>query len=193
VERRVSALAGVFVGGASRRMRGAPKGLLRGPDGVTLVERWRGLLVEIGVDVVLVGQGAAYAGLGIEALADEPAGIGPLGGLVALLQRAGDRPALAFACDMPFVSRALVARLLAAPDDAAIVAPRRDGRWEPLCARYDPRRVLPVAVTRAASDDHSLQRLLSDAGAVELPLEPGEDGELTDWDTAEDVARPPRS
>jgi len=183
----VRAVAGVFVGGQGVRMGGLPKGLLRGPDGATLVERWRAMLAELGVEVVLVGEADAYAGLGLAMLKDEPAGLGPLGGLVALLRHAGALPALAFACDMPFVSRALVARLLAAPADAPIVAPRRDARWEPLCARYDPARVLPLALARAASAHHSLQPLLDAAGAAALPLLPDEGAQLRDWDTPADV------
>jgi molybdopterin-guanine dinucleotide biosynthesis protein A len=187
VERRVTAVAGVFVGGPGVRMGGRPKGLLRGPDGSTLVERWRAMLAELGVPLVLVGEAEAYEGLGLPMLRDEPPGVGPLGGLVALLRHAGEGPALAFACDMPFVSRALVERLLAAPSDAPIVAPRRDARWEPLCARYDAARVLPLAVARAASPHHSLKRLLDDAGAAALPLLPHEDAELRDWDSPGDV------
>jgi molybdopterin-guanine dinucleotide biosynthesis protein A len=137
--------------------------------------------------VVLVGEAAAYEDLGLPTLKDEPPGVGPLGGLVALLRHAGTVPALAFACDMPFVSRALVERLLAAPPDAPVVAPRRDARWEPFCARYDSARVLPLAVALAASTHHSLQRLLDDAGAAALSLLPHEDAELRDWDTPADV------
>lgn len=181
------AVAGVFVGGRGARMGGLPKGLLRGPDGAPLVERWRAMLAELGVPVVLVGESGAYAHLGLPALTDEPPGVGPLGGLVALLRHAGTVPALAFACDMPFVSRALVERLLAASPDAPVVAPRREARWEPLCARYDPTRVLPLAVARTASTRHSLQGLLDEAGAAALPLLPHEDAELRDWDSPTDV------
>jgi molybdopterin-guanine dinucleotide biosynthesis protein A len=187
----VIAVVGVFVGGLAVRMGGQPKGLLRGPEGRTLVDRWTALLAALDVPVVLVGDARAYAGTGLPALKDEPPGIGPLGGLVALLrhaQEAGARSALAFACDMPFVSRALVDRLLAASPDAPVLAPRRDARWEPLCARYHPGRVLPRAVTLAASSRHSLQRLLDQASAVELPLLAHEAGELRDWDTPADVA-----
>jgi molybdopterin-guanine dinucleotide biosynthesis protein A len=183
----VTAVAGVFVGGRGVRMGGLPKGLLRGPGGSTLVERWHAMLAELGVPVVLVGEADAYARLGLPVLKDEPPGIGPLGGLVALLRHAGSVPALAFACDMPFVSRALVERLLAAPPDAPIVAPRRDARWEPLCARYDPVRVLPLALARATSSHHSLQSLLDEARAAALPLLPHEDAELRDWDSPTDV------
>ena len=183
----MNAVAGVFVGGPGTRMGGRPKGLMRGPEGKTLVERWCTLLGELGVPVVLVGEASAYEVLGLQALDDDPPGVGPLGGLIALLKHAGTRPALALACDMPFVSRALVERLIVAPGDAAVVAPRREERWEPLCARYDPARVLPLAVARATSPHHSLQRLLDQAGAVELPLVPHEDGELRDWDSPGDL------
>jgi molybdopterin-guanine dinucleotide biosynthesis protein A len=180
-------IAGIFVGGAARRMGGAPKGLLEAPDGGTLISRWRSVLLVAGVgDVVLVGRSAAYADVDLEVLDDAPRGIGPLGGLVTLLGRAGARPTLALACDMPFVSPELVTRLLAAPA-AAVVAPRRAGRWEPLCARYDPVRVLPLAETRAASGEHSLQRLLDAAGAAELAPEASDAHELLDWDAPEDM------
>ena len=192
-------IAGVFVGGRGMRMAGAgaaggtggvAKGLLTAPGGGTLLDRWRAVLGASGVEVVLVGRHEAYASLGLEMVDDDPAGIGPLGGLVALLKRAGGGHALAFACDMPFVSEALVGRLLGAPT-AAIVAPRRDGRWEPLCARYDAARVLPPALRRIAAKEHSLQRLLDEAGATALPIEPNDAHELHDWDAPGDVRSGP--
>jgi molybdopterin-guanine dinucleotide biosynthesis protein A len=178
-------------------MGGAAKGLLEAPGGGTLLDRWVALLRGAAADVVLVGEHPAYAGhaAGLEVLADDPAGIGPMGGLVALLARgveglgAGASDArgrvLAVACDMPFVSMDLVTRLVAAPD-APIVAPRRDGRWEPLFARYDATCVLPAARRRVASGALALQGLLNEAGAVALPLEPRELAELDDWDTPGD-------
>jgi molybdopterin-guanine dinucleotide biosynthesis protein A len=180
------AVAGVFVGGMARRMGGRPKGLLAAPDGRPIVERWTAILRGLGLEVVLVGDGRAYASLGLPGVDDEPPGIGPLGGLVALLRHASPRRALALACDMPFVSPSLVERLLVAPD-APVVAPRREGRWEPLCARYDSARVLPLAKAAAASPTHSLQRVLDAAGAIELSLTAEEAHELRDWDTPEDV------
>jgi molybdenum cofactor guanylyltransferase len=188
--RPVIAIAGIFVGGRATRMGGRPKGRMQGPDGQTLVERWAAMMSELAVPVVLVGGGDAYASLGLPSLEDDPPGIGPLGGLVALLKRAtrvDARSALALACDMPFVSRALIERLLAAPHGAAVIAPRRDARWEPLCARYDPARALPMAEAIAESPRHSLQTLLDRAGAAELPLLAHEMGELRDWDSPGDV------
>jgi molybdopterin-guanine dinucleotide biosynthesis protein A len=180
-------MAGIFVGGAGQRMGGRAKGLMTAPGGGNLVDRWRSLLGAAGIDrVVLVGRHAAYASVDLETLADDPAGIGPIGGLAALLACAGAGQALALACDMPFVSRALVERLIAWPD-APVVAPRRGGLWEPLCARYDAARVLPRIRRAVAAGRHSLQPLLHEAGAFELPLDPGEEAQLRDWDSPADL------
>jgi molybdopterin-guanine dinucleotide biosynthesis protein A len=182
-----TAVAGIFVGGAGARMGGRAKGLLRVPDGRTIVERWCAVLEASGIrDIVLVGTRGAYAGIALETIDDEPGGIGPLGGLIALLRRAGDGLALALACDMPFVSESLVRRLVAA-GEAPVVAPRRDNRWEPLFAQYDAQRVLPVARRLAGEGAHSLQRLLEEVRAVELPMRTDEMNELRDWDTPEDM------
>jgi molybdopterin-guanine dinucleotide biosynthesis protein A len=183
-------VAGVFVGGQSSRMGGQPKGLLPAPEGGTLVERCCRVLAGAGIDdVVLVGAQAAYAPLGLPMLDDAPPGTGPLGGMLALLgYAAGARApfAIALACDMPFVSAGLIARLRdAAP--AAIVAPRRDGRWEPLCARYSW-GAAALGERRVASGDYSLQRWLDQGQAIELSLSPEEAQELRDWDTPTDMA-----
>jgi molybdopterin-guanine dinucleotide biosynthesis protein A len=169
-------------------MGGAPKGLLEVAPGETIVERWRAMLGELAEEVVLVGSAASYASLGVAAIADDPAGIGPLGGVVALLEHAGERVAIAVACDMPYVSRALLQRLVsfrAAP----LVAPRRDGRWETMLARFDAPRVLPVARAHVARVHRSLQALFDASGAVELPIDARESEELRDWDTPEDTGR----
>jgi molybdopterin-guanine dinucleotide biosynthesis protein A len=184
---QATTVAGIFIGGRALRMGGQPKGLMRGPQGVTLVERWRAMMSGLGIVVVLVGDAPAYAALGLPTLRDAPPGIGPLGGLVALLRHVGEGTALALACDMPFVSRGLIERLLEAPRHMPIVAPRRESRWEPLCARYDASHVLPLAIAQAAATHHSLQRLLDEGGAVELGLLEHEGDELHDWDSPEDV------
>jgi len=180
------AVAGILVGGAGMRMGGIAKGLMRTADGRTVIDRWCATLRELDVHVVLVGNRDEYAGLGIDLIGDRPPGIGPLGGVIGLLRHAQDAPVLALACDMPFVSASIMGRLIATPPGAPVVAPRRDGRWEPLCARYDPARVLSAAEALAASDDHSLQTLLRDVGAVELPLSSDELIQLRDWDTCDD-------
>lgn len=184
-------LVGIFVGGEGRRMGGLAKGLLETQSGESVVER----LVRIArealgdVDVVLVGRAEKYAALGLESLADEPAGIGPVGGLGALLSEGSRRGApyvLALACDMPFVSPELLAEL--ARTEGAAVAPVRDEKWEPLCARYEPSRAREALERVLASGRRSLWAVLDELGAeaLELRVAPAE---LEDWDEPGDLER----
>ena len=178
--------AGIFVGGRGTRMGGVAKGLLATESGETLVARWQRLFAALGIRTVLVGQHEAYGAIEAPTLDDDPPGIGPLGGLVALLTTAADGRAFAVACDMPFVSIELLEKLAAHPSRAPIVAPRRGEVWEPLFARYDASRVIATARARARRGEHSLQRLLDEAGAEPLPLTSVEADELRDWDRPED-------
>jgi molybdopterin-guanine dinucleotide biosynthesis protein A len=182
-------LVGIFVGGASTRFGGHPKGLLRGPSGATLVERLVAHCAALAIPCVLVGRRPEYAHLLAETLDDEPAGIGPLGGVIALLRRAGAGSCVAVGCDMPFVSRELLAALATVATAAPAVAVRRDDRWEPMFARYDAPRALPVALARAAAKQRSLQGLLDVLGAAELALPIDAHRQLDDWDTLEDMRR----
>ena len=186
-------IAGVFVGGASRRMGGKPKGLLEAPDGKAIAARTIALARAVASEVVLVGRHPAYDALGITAIddaapADARSGerFGPLAGLVALLEHAGARFAIALACDMPRITGTLLARLANA-DDAAIVSARTDDRWSPLFARYDPARVLDAARARLNARELSLQPLFDALGARALSLDDAETRALVDWDSPEDI------
>jgi molybdopterin-guanine dinucleotide biosynthesis protein A len=182
---------GLFVGGRSARMGGAPKGLLPAPDtGEALVARSLRLARALGLDVTLVGDATPYRALvgDVAPLDDEAPGSGPLGGLCALLAWAGERPVIALACDMPRVSLAHLGALRDHPSRDAVVAARRapDAPWEPLLARYDAARVLPAARARLARGERSLQGLLAAVGAADAGLDAGA---CDDWDTPEDVTR----
>jgi molybdopterin-guanine dinucleotide biosynthesis protein A len=190
-------VVGLFVGGKSSRMGGLPKGNLRHETGVRLVERLVTVVTEVlpSPHVVLVGQNAAYADLGLPSLSDAPGGIGPLGGLRALLEHAeehGFQSALVLACDLPYVTPELVRRLSTEEPEALALAPRESGLWHALSARYalSTRVVVDAAV---AAREHSLQRvfaLLGD-GARELAVADAELRALTDWDSPEDMASCP--
>lgn len=191
---RSSIVAGIFVGGQGRRMGGVAKGLLVAPGGETIIVRHARILEGLGIASVLVGAHAAYAACGLERIEDDPCASGPLGGLIALLEHARARPgeasAIAVACDMPYVSDRLLARLRDAPP-APIVSARRSDFWEPFFARYEPGPVIAVARARAASGMTALQGLLDACAARALDLTPEERDELRDWDTPVDMAGGP--
>jgi len=191
-----AALVGIFVGGQARRMGGVPKGLLRSPSGEPLVTRLAQLALETldAPRVVLVGGAGPYLALGLENLDDDPPGIGPLGGLVALLahaERADTRYAVALATDLPYLEAPLLERLVAHAPAAAAVAARPDGIWQPLCARYAPTEALSAARTCISRGNHALHAVLDALGprAAELVLSPQEIPQLRDWDTPDDVGR----
>jgi molybdenum cofactor guanylyltransferase len=189
-------LAGIFVGGLSRRMQGRPKGLLPSPDpGRSVIERLIGVVRELGaIEIVLVGDATPYALLGLSSVRDAPPGVGPIGGLTGLLEHArrnGQRNVLALACDLPYVRAALVERLVLADPRAAAVVPRADGVLQPLCARYDVDECLPVARAAVEAGERALFRVVERLGARAVVLELSGDAarSLRDWDTPEDVAR----
>lgn len=187
---------GILVGGQGSRLGGAAKGLLRLPDGTTLIER---LVAEVhaaapSAPVYLVGNRAEYAAqpLGTAQppihVADDPANVGPLGGLHALLQQPHDE-VLMLGCDLPYLSRGVITRLLAAPLATAVGA--RAGsplRWEPMLARYRVAPTLPVAKEQLKAGALGLFALLNRLNAAALDLTAAEATELRDWDTPDDVA-----
>lgn len=185
-------LCGIFVGGQARRMGGIAKGLLPAPEGgEPLVVRLAHIARKLGCEPVLVGEAARYrpALPELRVIADAPAEIGPLGGLSGLLQDARSGHVLALACDLPHLSSALVARLIACEPAAPVLSPRADnGLWEPLCARYDA-ALWPVLDAAIADGTRSFQRFLANVRVVELVLDQDERHQLGDWDTPEDVTR----
>lgn len=162
---------------------GRPKGLLRALAGdETLLERLIRLGGDVGLEPVLVGDSAPYAAVApqLERIDDDPAGVGPIGGLRGLLRRRS--VAVVVACDMPSVDAELLMRLKAS---TGVVAPRGE-RWEPLCARYEAALALPALEAALEAGEHSLQGLLDRVGASVLEVS-GE--KLVDWDEPGDVGR----
>lgn len=184
---------GIFVGGRSTRMGGSPKGRLPTSSGEPIVVRLVRVGREAGLDVVLVGDAAPYRELlpDVPALPDDPEGTGPLGGLSALVRSMPSGHAIAVACDMPFVTSAVLERLASHPSSATILAPRRslDGPFEPLLARYAIGTVRP-ALDRALADGlRSFQSFFSRVDVEPLAIDAELEAALVDWDSPDDVSR----
>jgi molybdopterin-guanine dinucleotide biosynthesis protein A len=169
------------------------KGNLPGPGGERLLER---LVAECakalpGTRPVLIGDAPAHADLGLRTLADAPSGVGPLGGLRALLlhaKEAGAWGAVALACDLPYLSAPLIGRLATESPEAFLLAPREGALWHTLVARYSV-LALPAVDATLAAGERALQRVAGRLGdhAHALSLTPKELDELRDWDTPDDV------
>lgn len=145
----------VLAGGRATRYDGKPKAL-EPVGGVTIAERAIGALRQVADRVVLVAnEPEAYRQLGLETRPDLQPGLGALGGIytaVAWAKEAGCRGALVTASDMPFLSAALLARLVDAAREDEIVVPESDSKrgLEPLCAFYGTgcRPAIEAAITR---------------------------------------------
>ena len=88
----------ILSGGMSRRM-GVPKAGLLLPDGRSMIETVRDMLLELCDEVVLLGGGFGLEGHRV--LEDTRDDAGPLAGIEALLQSGLDERYLVFPCDMP--------------------------------------------------------------------------------------------
>lgn len=183
---------GICVGGRALRMGGVQKALLLAPDsGETLVARLIRLGREAGHEVVLLG--AADLGPSADGALQLPdeADVGPLAALESLLRYAGERSALCLACDMPYVSAPLLARLGGAPlcSGEQVLAPRdpTSRKWDAMFARYQSASVAPVLARALADGERSFQQLFRRLSVKELHLDTHERAELRDWDTPQDV------
>ena len=189
-------LLAIFVGGHSRRM-GTPKGLLDAPGGrEPILEKLVRIGREASLDLALVGEAEAYAGLapGVPRVPDDPPGAGPLAGLHAALRHAvqdGRSHVVTVACDMPHVSIDALKRVVAHPSAAVVVAPRLgpEAPWEPMLARYQARSLVDVVDAAITRGDRSFQQLFATLEVEPLPLDDGIAAALRDWDTPEDVGR----
>ena len=113
--------------------------------------------------------------LGVPGRPDRIPDLGPLGGLHAALEWAGELGhgrVFLLACDLPLVSASLVGRILEAwPEKARASVPVSPGPlgFEPLCAGYSAKG-LPRLNEVIHSGDRSMERVLSALGTGPVSL-----------------------
>lgn len=185
-----SGLHGILLtGGSSSRMH-RDKASIE-VEGEPMARRLARLLAAVTESAVEVGPGHS----GLPCVLEDPAGSGPLAAVVAgwreLGRRSGEkRAALVLASDLPDVSPALLELLSSQPGDASAV-PVRDGRLQPLCARWSVAD-LERAEAQLAAGERSLRQVFGPAAMLLDedawgPVVPG--SSLDDVDTPADVAR----
>lgn len=153
-------IAVVLTGGGSLRM-GRPKAWLD-VGGRSCIARVREACLDGGFAVEFQGalDGVREAFPGHPLHPDPEPGQGPLAGLAAALSRHPGAPLLLLACDMPFLSAALLRGLAEELAEADWAAPAAGGRTHPLCAAYGPAVAAPArALLEAGRRD--MQALLA--------------------------------
>jgi molybdopterin-guanine dinucleotide biosynthesis protein A len=179
--------AAILAGGRARRLGGVDKASL--PIGrARIIDRQLAALSAVTDDIRIVADDRErYAGLGLRVIADVIPDAGPLGGLYTALVDAAHQRVLILACDLPFVTPALLHRLAAESDspeqvDRAIdaVVPRSARGLEPLCALY-MKDCAGAARARIERGDLKVAGFLADLRLRELgpeALAPYDDGSL---------------
>lgn len=174
----------ILAGGDSRRMGQDKAALVL--DGRTLVESVTATMQQI-FPKVIVSVRQLRAGVEGAQVCDDPGATGPLAGLVAGLQLAETPWVFAVACDMPFVTPALVEGVAeyrltpthpspplsgrerttdSSPDKGRLggvgvqaVVPMADGHPQPLAAFY-AREALPLMRAQLTAGERSLRGML---------------------------------
>jgi molybdopterin-guanine dinucleotide biosynthesis protein A len=142
-----------------------------------------------------------YAGCGVEILADEIPGCGPLGGIATALRRCTSEYLLVLAVDMPAMTAEFLRALLEESQRSAKgVIPnvgalgRARSGIEPLAAVY-PHAALAIADECLRTGRRKLEAFVSALEAQEIAaihlFKAGEAVLFTNWNHPEDVPSPP--
>jgi len=126
--------------------------------------------------IMIANDPSAYVGVNLRTRPDLVPALGALGGIqtaLAWAQQLGAHAILAVACDMPFLSSALLRALLrlAESTGAGVVAPESGGRRgiEPLCAYYDV-SCLPAIKRSLARNDLRMIGFHDEIELATMPL-----------------------
>lgn len=132
----------VLAGGASRRMGGHNKALIK-IDGESIIERELNILDRLFKNIILITNTFEdYSFLGKPMYSDIKPGYGSLGGLYTGLNHCSTEYGFVFACDMPFLNQGIVGYICGKHEGHDVTIPRINGFLEPLHAVYS-RRCIP--------------------------------------------------
>jgi molybdopterin-guanine dinucleotide biosynthesis protein A len=181
---------GVLTGGASRRM-GRPKALIR-VEGVSILQRTVALAATLTDRVVLLGRppfGLPEPLSSQQIIEDLHPGVGPLGGLEALMLQRPDDACILLACDMPRLNPELLRRLAHSAGDADAAVCRTlepELQWHPCCALYRP-AARPRVESAIGAQRYSMHGLLNTLRLEPIELVGEEAAWVQNWNVPDDI------
>ena len=190
-------IEGFILGGGANSRMGRRKASLK-LGGRSLVKIARSALSAIADDIRAVGERwSDDTGDGLEWIADVSAGEkSSLLGLTTALTYCKKPWAFVLACDMPFVTKALVERIASfySSDKDVIVPVQPDGRLQPLCALYRRDVCLEKAAELLTAGNRSLHSLINYLNTKRVDFDEiadldGSDLFFTNINTPEDFER----
>jgi len=131
-------ITGIILSGGKSSRLGEEKGLADF-NGKPLIQYAIDILQAVCDKIIISAnkQLDGYAAFGNEIVEDQVKDIGPMGGLMACLERSDTRYNFVISCDTPFVPSDLFPFLLESIENFQIAAPvHHDNYIEPLCAVY---------------------------------------------------------
>lgn len=160
----------ILVGGDSSRM-GSNKAVLE-IDGVAMAQRVSEAATQAGASEVLLIGGAQKQVSSIAGVwkKDTYPGEGPLGAVITALKTSAHDAVVVLACDMPFITSAVIASLVPALADAQAVVGRTD-RLNWTCSAWSKSECLPSLQSVWKRNERSLHRaaVLLDVAEVPVP------------------------
>jgi len=147
----------VLSGGNSRRMGQDKANLLLGER--TLLQSVAATLRPMFAEVIISVR-QPRPGIDLPQVSDDPLHTGPLAGLAAGLECATTPWIFAVACDMPFITPAVIEHLARQRTDCQAVVPMVHGYQQPLAAFYATSCLDVVRDILNSSGKHSLRALL---------------------------------
>lgn len=188
--------AALLAGGQSRRM-GRDKTFLpitwQGKS-VPLWERQLSILKSVeAAELVISGPVKEGYPTSVAVFDDEWQGVGPLGGIATCLSRMSNGLLLVLAIDLPRVQPSFLQRLLTGSEAGCGIVPTLNNHFEPLIAVY-PKAALDPALAQLRERDYVLQhfvdRLLEQRLVTDYEVEAGEQYQLENWNSPEDLKKP---
>lgn len=157
--------AAILAGGRARRLGGVNKGALPlGP--LDIVGRQLEVIRSVAAHVFVVGRATdGWEARGLSVVPDDRPDCGPLGGIYTAIRHSPCERTLVVACDLPFLTAALLERL--ARETADAVVPRSARGLEPLCAIYARSCLADI---RARLDRGALEASVLPSGARVLEI-----------------------
>lgn len=133
--------AAILTGGRASRLGGTRKATLA-LGGAPIIERQLAVLTRVATPIFLVTSAQSPPDADLRVVRDEFPDHGALGGIYTAIVASPHERTLVVACDMPFLSQALLE--LMARIDADVVMPRTMRGYEPLCAIYSRACAAPM-------------------------------------------------
>ncbi len=180
--------AAILCGGKSSRM-GRPKASILLPGGITLIEHVHHVLTPLCREVVLVGhkEGVPDSLRHLKRIEDHRQGLGPIGGLAALLSSSRDTEYLISPCDLPQAIPEIFLLLINSPMQLPVVLSHR-GQLEPLIGRY-PSSLSSVILKHIIEEKLAMNILLKEVSASTLVVPEEYVFSLSNMNSPEDLSK----